>query len=145
MSLFPFLDGITEEENNDNNELPLYKEYKWDFEANEFVLRDGKFIIVEGLEAVKIWIYKVLLTERYKWYIYSWDFGNEFKEMIGSHYSPELVKSEVARLLEECLLVNPYIETISDIEIDFKGDELEFNFIVNTVYGEVAIGVPRRK
>jgi len=137
------MDGITPEEIEENNDLPLMKEYKWDFENNKFDKRNGKLQVVEGLEAIEIWIYKVLLTERYKWFVYSWDFGNELKGLIGTQYSPELVKSKAVRQLRECLLVNPYINNITNIRIDLSDDELQLEFKVNTIYGEVLIGVPR--
>lgn len=58
------------------------KEYVWDFEKNDFKLKDGKFQIVEGIEALKIWIWKALKTSKGKYPIYSDAYGNEFEKII---------------------------------------------------------------
>ena len=46
------------------------KEFAFDF--NEKKMIDGT---VEKKSAVKIWIYNTLKTERYRWEIYSWQYG----------------------------------------------------------------------
>lgn len=137
--IFPFLDiEITE---STDSELPLFKEYDWDFSRNDFKLNNGKFEIVTGAEAIKIWIYKALSIERYKYTAYSFDFGQEFTSLIGETNSIGVVKSEVERYINEALLINPYIIGISNVVIEIDGANLMLDLIVNTIYGEVSLNV----
>ena len=72
-SLFPFFgDTVTTET---EEEFPLYREVAWDFKNNIPVVEKGDFKIVTGKEAIKTWIYKTLKTERFRYEIYSWDYG----------------------------------------------------------------------
>ena len=65
MSLFPFMAEQVETKNND-----IYKEYEFDFNTGHLTGR-----ILEGKAALKMWIYKALLTKRYMYSIYSWIMG----------------------------------------------------------------------
>lgn len=136
-SLFPFFgDSVAAE---DEKEMPLYKEVAWDFENNVPRLKNGNFDIVTGNEAIKTWCYKALKTERYRYIIYSRDYGNELEEMIGQSYSPNLTKAESIRYIEECLLINPYIKGVSNLEIGFDGGHLAISGKLETVYGEMEV------
>ena len=54
-------------------ELSMAVEYDWDFEKLEFKFRDGKMYLVEGVDAVRIWIWKLFMTTRYREVIFNWD------------------------------------------------------------------------
>ena len=41
-------------------------------------------------------------------------------------------------MLEEALLVNPYITSLTDFDITQEGAKVICNFSVNTIYGSVA-------
>lgn len=140
-TLFPFIDIDEETIGEQTEELPTPTEYAWDFEKNDFILRDGRFVIVEGLEAIKIWIYKTLQTPRFRYAIYSDDYGQDLEDLIGSDFSKAAIESEVKRMLFEALMVNPYIESIEDVEVSFDGDILGISCIVITPYGEVSVNV----
>lgn len=126
---------------NESNELSIYKEIAWDFENNKPILIDGNFKVVENNEALKVWIYKALKTERFRYVMYSWDYGCEMESIINKGFTKELIKSEVERLIKEALLINEYILSIQDIEVNFIKDLLEISLSVNTIYGEVKINV----
>lgn len=121
-------------------DLPLLKEYAWDFNKNEFILVDGKNVIVTGKEAIKVWIWKAFKTERYKFLAYSWDYGQEFDSTINQGLSRESLKSELTRTIIETLAVNPYITQVKDISITFA-ETIKAQVTVNTVYGEVEMSV----
>ena len=128
MSLFPFM--TYEEDVVENNPLPIYKEV-------------GKGLkIVEGNEAIKIWIYKALQTPRYQYEIYSWDYGSELLSLIGKAYTKGLTQSEASRYIKEALLINPYILDVNVVSTSFDGDVLSANVRVKTIYdGEVIVNV----
>ena len=67
-----------------NQDLPLFKEFAWDFDNDCFLYdKSGKHILLEGTEAIKVWVYKALATERYTYLAYSWQYGIEIKPFIG--------------------------------------------------------------
>ena len=134
MSLFPFISNI--DNVKIDNSFPLYKEAAWDFEKDIPILENGNFKIVEGNEAIKVWIYKAILAQRYEHSIYSWDYGSELMDLIGKPYTPELTKSEAKRYIKEALLINPYILEVNVLDIDFKNCLLSANIKVHTIYGE---------
>ena len=90
-------------------EQKIPREYGVDFDTGQLT---GE--IVEGLEAIKVWIWLVLQTPRYRYYIYTWDHGNEFEDLIGKGYTEEYMNTEIYRMTEECLLMNEDIQSISD-------------------------------
>lgn len=142
MSLFPFLDNPQENiQIIKDNDLPMFKEYAFDFELNEIIISNGREVILEGLEAVKIWAYKALNTPRFRYLAYTWNYGQEFDNLIGSTYSKKVSESEGKRYLEECLLINPYITGVKNVNISSIEDRLNIDFIMVTIYGETPMGI----
>lgn len=143
MSIFPFLDGAFEQANQTSQtKLPVPKEYLWDFNSDNFKLENGKPVKVEGLEAIKVWIYKTLKTPRFKHLGYSWNYGNELDNIIGgAKISQNALVSEVKRYLEESLLINPYIKSIGGVSASLDESRLTIKFTANTDYGEVVFNV----
>ncbi len=140
MSIFPFIDEIGEVQAMPVS-LPVPKEYAWDFQRGDFIREDGKIVAVEGREAIKLWIYKALHTTRYRWPVYSWNYGSELETLIGTSYSHAATQSEAKRYVGECLLVNPYIKGIKDLHTSFQEEKLNITFTAVTDYGEVMIHV----
>ncbi|WP_186786169.1 DUF2634 domain-containing protein [Paenibacillus agilis] len=138
---FPFMEETSDTAIEQVEGLPLFQEYAWDYEQNDFVLRDGQPVILAGNEALKVWVYKVLKTKRYRYPAYSSEYGSEFETLIGSAYTPAIQRSEAERFIREALLVNPYISDIEPPDIQLIGDELRIHVVVNTIYGEVTVDV----
>ena len=139
MSLFPFV--TYKEEIVKNNSFPLYREIAWDFKRDIPILENGDFKIVEGNEAIKVWVYKALLVPRYNYSIYSWNYGSELMDLIGKAYTPQLTKSEAKRYIEEALKINPYILDVNVIDTDFKDSVLSANVKIVTIYGESEVTI----
>ena len=134
MSLFPFV--TYKEDMVKDNTFPLYREVAWDFKKDIPILENRDFKIVEGNEAIKVWVYKALLVPRYQYSIYSWGYGSELMDLIGKAYTPQLTKSEAKRYIEEALKINPYILDVNVIDTDFKDSVLSANVKITTIYGE---------
>ena len=84
-----------------------------------------------------------LQTPRYRYYIYSENYGQEYEDLIGKSYSTELTDSELERMTEECLTENPYItgiENFSCVKIEEKVT-VTFSLITELGDGEVSIDV----
>ena len=134
MSLFPFISNVDEVKLD--NSFPLYREVAWDFKKDIPILQNGDFKIVEGNEAIKVWVYKALLVPRYNYSIYSWNYGSELMDLIGKAYTPQLTKSEAKRYIEEALKINPYILDVNVIDTSFRDSILSANVKITTIYGE---------
>lgn len=136
---FPFTGSNKPIEEKD---LPLYKEYAWNFEVDKFIYDNaGNHILLEGNEAIKVWIYKALKTERFRYTAYSWQYGIELKKFIGKVMSVGERISEFKRAIIECLMVNPYIKSINSIAITQEKTKLICKINLTTVYGELIINV----
>ena len=92
---------------------------------------------VDEREAVKQAIMLILNTERYKFLIYSWNYGVELEELIGTH--PDIVEDEVERLISEALLQDDRITAVYDFEFGRSRDALLVNFKVDSIYGDIDI------
>ena len=131
--MFPFdaLDD-TEVETEEKEEVP-YREYEIDYETGQLTGR-----IVEGLEALKVWMYLALHTERYHYQQYSWDYGSELDTLIGGNDDPEYIELETKRMVEDCLTQNERITGVDSLKTE---DGENFGFEIETDYGEVEIDV----
>ena len=66
----PFIAG-PQSDNLTKASHKTFREFAWDFERNDFIRDDnGQYIILEGNAALKVWIYKCLMTERYRYRAY---------------------------------------------------------------------------
>ncbi|WP_442601719.1 DUF2634 domain-containing protein [Paenibacillus sp. KN14-4R] len=140
--IFPFIDTAVEAVDTVEKDLAMFKEYAWDFEKNDFVMHNGRPVVLEGNEALMVWAYKALKTERYRYLAYSWNFGVEFDRLMGSTLSSsQLQQTEAERYLREALLVNPYIKDVAGVQVSFTKDVLNISFQLVTVYGEVSMNV----
>lgn len=119
-------------------DLPVFKELAFDFKTGQLLTNGGKYYYVEKNEAIKIWIWKALFSSRYTYLAYSTDYGNEIYTLIGRYLNKELLYSELRRMIEDALLCNPYIVSLSDFDITQEGAKVICNFSVNTIYGNVA-------
>ncbi|MDO4754446.1 MAG: DUF2634 domain-containing protein [Bacillota bacterium] len=93
---------------------------------------------VDGIEAVIQAIYKILNTERYKYTIYSWNYGIELLDLFGEPMS--YVISEIETRIREALLVDERITDIRDFECGIEGKRiLSVRFKVHTIYGQAEV------
>ncbi|KPI51728.1 DUF2634 domain-containing protein [Clostridioides difficile] len=140
-TIFPFI-GVPEDYIlPKSEELPIFREVAWDFEKDQPILEKSDFKIVEKKEALKVWIYKCIKTNRYEHEIYSLEYGTELSELIGQKYTKGLTESEASRFIKEALLINPYILEVNVKSANFNRDILSTNVKVSTIYGEVELNV----
>lgn len=132
MSLFPFVDEDEEDLELEDEEITAssIREYEFDFKKNRLTGR-----IVEGVDAICVWAYLALRAKRYKWVIYSWQYGEEYTDLIGNSYSEEYLESEVRRYMEECLFENEHITGIEDLSVTQENDHLYISFRLVTDVG----------
>ena len=137
---FPFVGGLTIQ--GREQELPLFIEYDWDFEHNTFKHDGlGNRIKVTADDALKVWVYKSLMTERNQYLAYSNRYGIELKPFIGKVMSVGERYSEFQRVIIECLMVNPYIKSVDSVEFEETHDKVECHITLTTIYGGLNINV----
>ena len=139
INIFPTITTIDTETIVNDIQSGNSQEYAWDFINNDFILKNGRPVIVTGTEAIKIWIYKTLKTPRYRFFAYSNDYGQEYENLIGQGYLPQLIKSEAERLTKEALFIHSDILDISNFNARIDEDILYVEFNVSTIYGNIQI------
>jgi hypothetical protein len=121
--------------------ITVPKEYAWDFTNNDFLLVDGKFQIVTGTEALKVWILKALKTPNSRYAAYSSSYGSNIEDLVGQSLSVELIESESKRIVWECISINSHITGMNDFSVNMTSDVLTVNFTAITDQGEVSVSV----
>lgn len=92
---------------------------------------------VDGKEAMKQAIYKILLTERYQYIIYSWNYGIETVDLFGEPLS--YVVPELERRIKEALLQDTRITAVTDFNFEYPAKRsVHVSFVVHTIFGEIA-------
>lgn len=90
----------------------------------------------DGLEAMKQAIYKILLTERYQYVMYSWNYGIELLDLFGMPVS--YVCPELERRITEALTWDDRIESVDNFEFDLsKKGVVHVSFTAHTIFGDV--------
>lgn len=93
---------------------------------------------VNSLKAMEQAIYKILHTERYKYIIYSWNYGVELEDLFGKRVS--YVCPEIKRRITEALLQDKRIIDVSNFDFDVSRRGVVYTiFVVNTIFGEIKI------
>lgn len=132
-----FIDFQTLE--NTEQVLPLFKEMAINFETGEPIIKDNEIVTLEGVEALKVWVWKILKTERNKYIIYSDSYGNDLRENIGQIYDETVRRAVIQNEIINCLMVNPYITNINNFQVELDTEKRYpiFNFSISTIYGEI--------
>lgn len=89
--------------------------------------------MIDGLEAVKQAVFLILQTERYRYLIYTPDYGSELEGLIGR--DPLFVQSELKRRIREALMQDDRIEDVTNFSIQFDGDSALVRFTVVSIFG----------
>lgn len=106
--------------------------YKIDFSSG----RIGGYI--DGIEAVKQAIHKIVHTERFAYLIYSWNYGIELNSILG--HGQEVLESELRRVITEALLADARITDVTDVQInmlDKRTAAVEFTAV--SIFGNVSV------
>lgn len=130
---------LQQQANERESELETFREYAIDFATGEVLIKNNEVVPLEENEALKVWAWRSLKTERNKYLAYTSGFGSELSEHIGTIYNPEVKKQIIISQIEECLKVNPYIIKPHNFEFEYIEDEahLKVYFAVDTVYGTI--------
>lgn len=105
-------------------------------------LYKGNYILgfVDSQKAMEQAIYKIIRTERYKYIIYSWNYGIELEDLFGMPV--EYCVVELERRVSEALLQDNRITAVHTFEFDTeseRGTVMIKKFIAETVFGKIQI------
>lgn len=93
---------------------------------------------VDELKAYEQAVYKLLSTERYKYLIYSWNYGIELEDLFGQPIP--YVVPELERRITEALMADERTVSVSDFEFDTsKRGVVHVMFNATSIYGEVKL------
>lgn len=136
MSILPsFLsETLLKEAEETSTVLAIPREYGMNFSTGQLT-----GTIVEGLEAIKVWVWNCLHTERFRDAIYSWQYGVEYEQYIGQTISDEYLLSDCQTETEEALMVNPYIIGVDDFEAEIEDTCLKISFTLETTLGNTEV------
>ncbi|MDX7984554.1 DUF2634 domain-containing protein [Bacillus velezensis] len=109
--------------------------YRIDFENNRITNE-----LINGLDAIRQFVYIALHTERYSYSVFSHDIGNELQEVLSDQHTTDAYKKmEIPRLIEEALLYDDRILAVTNFEIEKKDDAFIVSFTVETDEGMLEI------
>ena len=122
MSILPSFLELISKGRQGKEVLKVPKEYGIDFSTGQLT---GK--IVEGLEAIKVWVWLCLHTERFRHAIYSNDYGTSLEQYFSQSLTDE------------------YIQSIEDFLAEKEGGQLRISFKVITKFGDLEVGQDVRR
>lgn len=90
----------------------------------------------DGIEAVKQAIFKIIMTERYQYIMYSWNYGIELLDLFGEPVT--YVCPELKRRITEALVCDDRIQSVDSFAFDFPQKKVvRVRFTVHTIFGDV--------
>lgn len=111
-----------------NAASPPSKSFKLD-SANDSITRK-----IDGIEAVRQAVFKILNTERYLYPIYSWDYGVELSDLFGEPY--DYVCAELERRICEALECDDRINSVDEFNfLHEKNGVVSVSFSVHSIFG----------
>lgn len=136
-NLFPTADAGVEAAPADSAPVSFGRSYRFDYEAGEFVLTPtGKIAAAEGTDAWLEWCAKALQTERYRYLVYSRNYGQEFDSLIGLGLSRAAVESEISRMATEALMADPRTAAVRNFSFSWESDRCSYTCEVSNVREE---------
>ncbi|QZY55094.1 DUF2634 domain-containing protein [Crassaminicella profunda] len=140
--MFPQVTQLQIKSKENDSGLPkIGKSFLFDFKKGDFDVKDGRVVEVTEKAAIKIWIKKILRTEKYRYKIYERKDQNEYGVtiedlIIGNNFPKAFVEAELRREITESLTKHPMIESISQWQIKKNNPKLIVSFQVDLVDGD---------
>lgn len=132
-----------EKSETEAEEMPIFKEYAIDFKTGEYIRDENGIKVLEKNEALKVWIFKALKTERFRYTdVHSDNYGSELETNIGTIYQKSVKDALMINQIRDTLLVNPYILECYNFEISNEEEYVpQITFNVRTIYGKLEMEV----
>ena len=134
------LAALTEKE----KKLTFGKSFLFDFEQGDFIVIDGKVQVVEGEKALKLWIQKILRTEKIKYKIYELinnSYGVSLVDYLNSDLPTGFIYAGIQRSVSEALMNHTDVIAVTGFEYERIAMSVKVSFKIITKYGEINEGV----
>jgi len=116
------------------------KSWKFDFDTGEFIITPtGKVTETKDVDAWLEWCQKALQTARYRYLVYSRNYGQEFDDLISRHLTRTGNESEIKRIATECLMVDPRTAEVKNFTFEWISDAVYFTCEVLNVRDESGV------
>lgn len=90
----------------------------------------------DELESMKQVIFKILNTERYRYIMYSWNYGIELSDLYGEPYS--YVCPVLEQRITEALTQDERVNSVDNFEFEsVKKGTVRVSFTVHTIFGDL--------
>ncbi|WP_027717306.1 DUF2634 domain-containing protein [Desulfovirgula thermocuniculi] len=135
-NLYPTFEVPPIVEQQQTEPAPKYgKSWLFDFAKGDFVVDGaGRVVQADGHTAWVQWCVKTVLTQRFAYVIYSFNYGTELEEALRQP-ARKAVEAELERAITEALLADPRTEMVRDFAFDWQGDEVTVAFTAVPVIG----------
>ena len=91
---------------------------------------------LDGIEAMKQAIFLILQTERFRYAIYSWNYGIELDALLGQSMTPYL-QAKVAKAIEDALMADDRVLAVEQFSFEKDKRNLLVKFTVETTEGDI--------
>lgn len=132
-------DIFLKEQKEENFNLPLFQEYVIDFKTGEYIVDEetNDVKILKENEALKVWCFKALKTERNRYGFHTDSYGTDLFEHPGTIYQKSVKDALMINQIQETLLANPYILECYDFKISNEVEDTPLiYFKIKTIYGD---------
>ncbi|MCY6957966.1 DUF2634 domain-containing protein [Clostridium brassicae] len=137
MAIFPNFNINIKQHNDTDNFTGLGKVFLFDFEKNQYVMRDGKLVECSEKKAVEQWIYFVLGAYKNKYKIYkNTNFHCDVEDLLGKKRDGFVI-SQLKREIEEAVTRHRYVDHIENFVTTQKKTTLNVDFSVVLKSNEV--------
>lgn len=130
---------LTNKENKTDEKLNIIKKgnksYIIDFKNKKLIYKNGKNLIDDNIDYIKMYIYKFLITHKTEW-IHHPNYGANYKELLyGKKFYSQIINAEIKRNIIEGLKKNNLINNIYNLEIVQDNNTLRIKMIVEVKNG----------
>lgn len=113
------------------------RSYLFDFDVGDFVTTPtGQVVGVSDISAYVEWCKKALRTPRYRYLIYSRNYGSEFDDMIGKGLTKAAMQSEIERITKETIMADPRTAKVDNFTFTWGNDSVYVTCDVTTTKNE---------
>lgn len=124
-----------EAEEEDMEELPELMDYDLDMSIEPWEIKMGGGVpgVAKGIDALRIWIKKALLTAYGR---YAYDGFGAMLLSVEASTDAEAMTKEAEDAIRDALEESDYIISVDDFKGEREGDILQLSFCVHTIYGD---------
>ncbi|EHH5516374.1 DUF2634 domain-containing protein [Listeria ivanovii subsp. londoniensis] len=130
---------ITPEVEIDSAELEEFESISNTYEI-DFVNKRLTGKMIDGLNAIRQFVHLAIQISRFKYPIYSDDYGSELFDLItDEEATEELIENEIPRLVSEAIEFDDRIESVDHFFIEKIEDAYFISFDVTTTEGVIEV------